>query len=83
MTSPTGHADSLLQLPFRGNCLNWVLGHLLDNRDDVLKALGAQRIMNDNSAALYRRGSAPIASSTTELLLLQDLLEQLVQVHTQ
>jgi uncharacterized damage-inducible protein DinB len=78
-TEGLSHADSLLQLPFRGNCLNWVLGHLLDNRDDVLKALGAQRIMNDNSAALYRRGSAPIASSTTELLLLQDLLEQLVQ----
>jgi uncharacterized protein YciI len=26
------HADSLLQLPFRGNCLNWVLGHILSNR---------------------------------------------------
>src|SRR5215467_4220807 len=33
------HTDSLLQLPFRGNCLNWILGHLLDNRDVVLEAL--------------------------------------------
>lgn len=21
------HADTLRQLPFRGNCMNWVLGH--------------------------------------------------------
>jgi hypothetical protein len=24
-TEGLSHADSLLQLPFRGNCLNWVL----------------------------------------------------------
>jgi len=26
-TKELTHADSLLQLPCRGNCLNWVLGH--------------------------------------------------------
>ena len=31
------HEDSLLQLPFRGNCLNWVLGHCLVSRESVLK----------------------------------------------
>ena len=72
-------ADSLLQLPFRGNCLNWVLGHLLDNRDIVLEALGEERIMSDASAAFYRRGSEPMAGATTDALQLGDLLDQLAQ----
>ena len=73
------HADSLLQLPFRGNCLNWVLGHLLDNRDIVLEALGEQRIMSDASAAYYRRGSEPITDAAADALPLPDLLDQLAQ----
>ena len=78
-TEGLNHADSLLQLPFRGNCLNWVLGHLLDNRDIVLEALGEPRIMSEDNAAVYRRGSEPIAGATAELLPLQDLLDQLAQ----
>jgi hypothetical protein len=58
------HADSLLQLPFRGNCLNWLLGHLLDNRDSVLEALGEPWMMSDATAAVYRRASEPIADVT-------------------
>lgn len=34
------HADSLLQLPFRGNCLNWVVGHIAANRNTMLYFLG-------------------------------------------
>jgi hypothetical protein len=34
------HADNLLQLPFRANCMNWVLGHLTVYRDKVLELLG-------------------------------------------
>ena len=26
------HAESLLHLPFKANCLNWVLGHILAGR---------------------------------------------------
>jgi len=32
------HADSLLQLPFRGNCMNWVLGHISANRNSILQS---------------------------------------------
>jgi hypothetical protein len=31
--------DSLRQLPFHGNCLNWVLGHIVVSRDSVLETL--------------------------------------------
>jgi len=36
------HQDSLLQLPFRGNCLNWVVGHLLTNRCNIIRLLGEE-----------------------------------------
>ena len=34
------HEDSLIQPPFRGNCLNWVLGHIADNRNTMLRFAG-------------------------------------------
>ena len=35
------HADSLLQPQPGGNCLNWVMGHLVVNLADILQFLGA------------------------------------------
>ena len=32
--------DSLLQPSFRGNCLNWILGHIVFSREPVLAFLG-------------------------------------------
>jgi uncharacterized damage-inducible protein DinB len=54
------HADSLLQLPFRGNCLNWVLGHIVASREGILKLLGESPIWSEEEAAAYDRGSEPI-----------------------
>jgi hypothetical protein len=38
-TDGLSHKDSLLQPPFRGNCLNWVLGHILVGRNTALKLM--------------------------------------------
>jgi uncharacterized damage-inducible protein DinB len=54
------HADSLLQLPFRGNCLNWVLGHIVGNRNGILKVLGEPPIWSEEEEAPYKYGSEPI-----------------------
>ncbi len=54
------HEDSLLQPPFRGNCLNWVVGHLIASRTGILPLLGEQRVWTVEHAARYIRGSAPI-----------------------
>ena len=51
------HADSMLQLPFRGNCLNWVLGHILVYRDETLRMAGAQPLWDAARAAPYLNGS--------------------------
>jgi uncharacterized protein YciI len=70
------HADSLLQLPFRGNCLNWVLGHILANRNRVVDLLGETPFWSEEDVARYARGSEPIASEG-QALPLERLLEDL------
>jgi uncharacterized damage-inducible protein DinB len=54
------HADSLLQLPFRSNCFNWVLGHIVVYRDKMLTILKESPVLGDRELEGYRRGSEPI-----------------------
>jgi len=70
------HADSLLQLPFRGNCMNWILGHVLVSRDEILEMLGEQTLMSEAARALYRRESDPLRD-TESAIKLDQLLESL------
>jgi hypothetical protein len=59
-TEGLSHADTLLSLPFRGNCMNWVLGHIVEHRDWMLRAVDLPTHMAAEEALLYRRGSDPI-----------------------
>ncbi len=54
------HADSLLQPPFKANCLNWVMGHIVTSRNRILRLVGEEPVMSADHAALYQRGSQPI-----------------------
>lgn len=56
------HAESLLQLPFRGNCFNWVVGHILTSRDTCLRLLGQPAALSAEQLAVYDRGSEPLAA---------------------
>jgi uncharacterized damage-inducible protein DinB len=40
----------------RGNNINWVLGHVVATRCDVLPALGQESPWDDSRTRLYRRG---------------------------
>ena len=62
-TKGLNHADSVLQLPFRGNCMNWVVGHLAVYRDKMLKVIGQEGLLNEEETALYTRGSDPIINA--------------------
>ncbi len=69
------HEDSLLQLPFRGNCLNWVLGHCLVSRQNVLKMLGIQGSWTEEEIARYTFDTEPItAADDPAILSLERLL---------
>lgn len=71
------HADSLLQPPVRGNCLNWVLGHIVVHRDYVLEAMSEEKVLGDDAIARYDRESEPITSDEPGVLPLETLLEAL------
>jgi uncharacterized damage-inducible protein DinB len=70
------NADSLLQPPFRGNCLNWVLGHILVGRNDVLGLLGEPPLWGEAEASRYQSGSDPV-SADDQALSLEKLLADL------
>ena len=59
------HEQMLLQLPFRGNCFNWILGHIVTNRDKVLVLLGGEPQFTPEEVARYERGSDPVAGVET------------------
>jgi hypothetical protein len=73
------HADSLLQPPFRGNCLNWVLGHLAANRNTMLLFLGEAPLLSEAHARRYGYGSEPVCDAGTDILTLERLLAALEQ----
>ena len=54
------HEDSLLQPEPGGNCLNWVVGHLLFVDQRMLGRLGQTPVLPLTDLARYERGSDPI-----------------------
>jgi DinB family protein len=55
------HQESLIGPGPAGNCANWVLGHIVQNRGAVLSLLGEQPVWDAAEGERYKRGSAPIA----------------------
>ena len=71
------HEDSLIQLPFRSNCLNWVVGHVLANRCNILALLGADDLRPEIDLDHYERESDPISGEEEGVLPLEDLIQHL------
>ena len=71
------HADSLIQPASQGNCLNWVVGHMTANRDQILETLGEPLLAAPG--ARYTRGSQPLTGDGEGVLPLEELLARLEQ----
>ncbi|MCE7980459.1 MAG: DinB family protein [Caldilinea sp. CFX5] len=67
------HEQSLLQPAMRGNCMNWVLGHLLEGRNGILQQLDQPIVLPAPDDEFYKRESAPI-TPTSPAVPLQTLL---------
>ncbi len=59
--------DSLVQPKPAGNCMNWVLGHLLHVYDRALPMLGQQPVLGTDALKHYARGGEPIREGTEAL----------------
>ena len=71
MTRGLTHEDSVVQPPFQGNALNWVMGHIVASRNEALSYLGAEPVWGDEELVHYKTGSEPITSSEQGLTLEQ------------
>lgn len=54
------HEESVLQLPFEHNCMNWILGHIVTNRSHVLETVGAAHAWQEEVRALYHTETPPV-----------------------
>jgi uncharacterized damage-inducible protein DinB len=73
-TKDMTQAESLIQLPFRANCMNWIVGHLVTNRNAILELLGAEPALEAGLAERYTRESEPISAEEAGVLPLETLL---------
>jgi len=80
------HEDTLVSPPGGGNCINWVLGHMLAARGAIHKLAGASPIEGSEIVARYGRGSEPLkpGEAPADLATLRGFLDdsQLVLITT-
>lgn len=67
--------DSLLQPQPGGNCLNWVMGHLVVNLVEILEVLDGELLDGLPDLTRYRIGSEPIRGEEEGVLALSDLVD--------
>lgn len=75
-TAGLTHADSLAQLPFPGNCMNWNLGHLLVYRMQILGLIDGASQPDPDEFAVYGAGSPPLTDGSRAIPL-ETLLQRL------
>ena len=57
-------AESMLQPPFRGNCLNWDVGHVLSVYGELLEEMGLPGTLSKAEKKTYGYGSEPLCDAT-------------------
>jgi uncharacterized damage-inducible protein DinB len=61
------HEESLIQPEPAGNCMNWVVGHVLHVYAGVLTRLGQTPVLSLDELARYARGGAPLRDGAEAL----------------
>jgi hypothetical protein len=74
-------ADTLIQPQPTGNCMNWVLGHILENQITMLTVLGGASPVDPAALIIYKRESDPITKDQTGVHQLEWLLNGIDALH--
>lgn len=82
-TEGLSQADTLIQPQPSGNCMNWVLGHLLDTQVEMLSVLKDDLVPGNAELERYTRGSNPITEQSGGILSLTDLVCGLDDTHAE
>ena len=54
------HNETLIRPQPKGNCANWVLGHIVHDRSAVLALLRQTPVLDEGEGAVYARESKPL-----------------------
>jgi hypothetical protein len=73
------HEQSLVAPPFGGNCINWLVGHIISSRMRALSLIGKPVFWSDAQRAPYRSGSAAITATTVGIIPFSQLFHDLNQ----
>lgn len=75
LTDGLTHAESLMQPPVPGNCMNWVVGHIAIYRNNrILKILGQPLVLDENLFGRYGRDSKPVTGDAPDVVKLDIFL---------
>jgi hypothetical protein len=58
-TEGVSHEESLVEPRPAGNCLNWIAGHIVASRGEILKLVGEEPVWDAAAARPYERGAKP------------------------
>lgn len=59
--------ESLIQPQPQGNCLNWIMGHLVYVYDQILPLLGQEPVLGVEALKRYERGTEPLKNAAEAL----------------
>jgi DinB superfamily len=66
-TDGVTHAESLVGPKPAGNCMNWIVAHLLVARNSALALLGEKPLASPEKLERFARGSAPLTDASEAL----------------
>ena len=76
--------ESLVSPALGGNCINWVLGHIIVTRDELLAELGCEKLCNEKITNTYISGSPPLNEGDAEnITILTKLFEKSQNIITE
>jgi len=70
--------EALEQPDIGGNCINWLVGHIIASRDTYYMQIGRDALMPESKRERYDRGSQPV-SAGGDIYQLSDLFQYFEQ----
>lgn len=75
------HAQSLAQPPIEGNCINWILGHIVAYRNYALKMCQLAPEVSDAVEQRYAKDSAPVLANGSDAVQFEVLRQAYFDGH--
>ncbi|MBU6359176.1 MAG: DinB family protein [Chloroflexota bacterium] len=75
------HAHSLVQPPIEGNCINWIIGHIVAYRNYGLKMCGLAPVVSDEIVHRYAKDSAAVKGDAPDIAKFEDLRNAYFTAH--